>query len=78
MLIGLEKAQFPVAHVHALCTDDAVIGTWFYVMDMVEGRIFWDATLPDVPRGDRPAYFDAMNTTIAEFGAGLRPRGHVS
>jgi aminoglycoside phosphotransferase (APT) family kinase protein len=65
VLIGLAKADFPVAHVHALCTDEAVIGSWFYVMDMVEGRIFWDATLPDVPRDERPSYYDAMNATIA-------------
>lgn len=65
VLRGLERAGFPVAHVHGLCTDDEVIGTWFYVMDMVEGRIFWDAALPEVPASDRPAYFDAMNGTIA-------------
>ena len=65
VLIGLEKASFPVAHVHALCTDEAVIGTWFYVMEMVEGRVFWDAELPDVPRDERPAYYDAMNAAIA-------------
>ncbi|WP_176598022.1 phosphotransferase [Sphingobium sp. 15-1] len=65
VLVALEKADFPVAHVHALCTDDAIIGTGFYVMDMVEGRIFWDATLPNIAAVDRPAYFDAMNETIA-------------
>ncbi|KQX26290.1 MULTISPECIES: phosphotransferase [unclassified Sphingomonas] len=65
VLTGLEKAGFPVAHVHALCTDDAVIGTWFYIMDMVEGRVFWDARLPEVAAADRPAYFDAMNATVA-------------
>ncbi len=65
VLIGLEKADFPVAHVHALCTDESVIGTWFYIMDLVEGRIFWDATIPEVPAADRPAYFDAMNATMA-------------
>lgn len=65
VLTGLEKASFPVAHVHALCTDDSVIGTWFYIMDLVEGRIFWDATIPQVSTAERPAYFDAMNATIA-------------
>jgi aminoglycoside phosphotransferase (APT) family kinase protein len=65
VLIGLEKASFPVAHVHALCTDESVIGTWFYIMDLVEGRIFWDATIPEVPAAERPAYFDAMNATMA-------------
>ena len=38
VLRAVESARFPVPHVHALCTDDAVIGSWFYVMDMVDGR----------------------------------------
>jgi len=67
VLTALHGAGFPVARVHSLCTDDAVIGTWFYVMDMVEGRIFWDATFPDASREERPAYFDAMNATIAQL-----------
>jgi len=65
VLSRLGAAGFPVAHVHGLCTDDAVIGTWFYVMDMVEGRIFWDATFPGVSQTERPACFDAMNATMA-------------
>jgi aminoglycoside phosphotransferase (APT) family kinase protein len=67
VLTGLAKAGFPVAHVHGLCTDDDVIGTWFYVMEMVEGRIFWDATLPEIATAERPLYFDAMNATIAQL-----------
>jgi aminoglycoside phosphotransferase (APT) family kinase protein len=69
VLQALAKADFPVARVHALCTDDDVIGTWFYVMDMVEGRIFWDATFSAVPWTERAAYFDAMNATIAALHA---------
>ena len=65
VMIGLGRADFPVPGVHGICTDDSVIGTWFFVMDMVEGRIFWDATFPGVSREERPAYFDAMNRTIA-------------
>ncbi|MCK9541435.1 MAG: phosphotransferase [Novosphingobium sp.] len=67
VLTALHGAGFPVARVHGLCTDESVIGTWFYVMDMVEGRIFWDATFPEVAREDRAAYFDAMNATIAQL-----------
>jgi aminoglycoside phosphotransferase (APT) family kinase protein len=67
VLNGLAKANFPVAHVHGLCTDESVIGTWFYVMDMVEGRIFWDATVPGVSNGERAAIFDAMNDVIARL-----------
>ena len=65
VMTGLGRADFPVPGVHGICTDDSVIGTWFFVMDMVEGRIFWDATFPGVSREERPAYFDAMNRTIA-------------
>tara|TARA_R110000782_G_scaffold35821_1_gene85594 strand:+ start:1349 stop:2413 length:1065 start_codon:yes stop_codon:yes gene_type:complete len=67
VLSALEKVDFPVAHIYGLCTDDSVLGTWFYVMEMVEGRIFWDATIPEVGRGDRAAYFDAMNATLAQL-----------
>ncbi|MBB4613591.1 phosphotransferase [Novosphingobium taihuense] len=67
VLAALGSVGFPVAHVHGLCTDDSVIGSWFYVMEMVEGRIFWEATFPDVPAAERPAYFDAMNATIAQL-----------
>jgi aminoglycoside phosphotransferase (APT) family kinase protein len=65
VLTALDKASFPVAKVYGLCTDERVLGTWFYIMEMVEGRIFWDATLPEVAREDRPVYFDAMNETVA-------------
>jgi aminoglycoside phosphotransferase (APT) family kinase protein len=65
VLSALGRADFPVAHVHGLCLDDDVIGSWFYVMEMVEGRIFWDATFPEVSRDERGAYFDTMNGTIA-------------
>ncbi len=64
---AVEQVGFPVPHVYGLCIDDQVLGTWFYVMDMVEGRIFWDTRFPDVPRPIRPAYFDAMNATIAQL-----------
>ena len=67
VLTALGGIGFPVPHIFGLCTDDAVIGSWFYVMDMVEGRIFWDATFPEVSREERPAYFDAMNETIARL-----------
>ncbi len=65
VLSALGGIGFPVARVFGLCTDESVIGSWFYVMDMVEGHIFWDATFPTVSNAERPAYFDAMNATIA-------------
>ena len=67
VLTALHAQGFPVARVYGLCTDESVIGTWFYVMEMVEGRIFWDATVPGVSNGERATIFDAMNATIAQL-----------
>jgi aminoglycoside phosphotransferase (APT) family kinase protein len=64
---ALGRQGFPVARALALCLDEAVIGTAFYVMEMVEGRIIWDATFPDVPDAERPLYFDAMNAALARL-----------
>src|SRR5690606_17509369 len=81
VMSALGSSGFPVPKVYAICTDDAVIGTWFFVMELVEGRIFWDATFPDISCEERPAYFDAMNATIAQLhgidyeAAGLKDYG---
>jgi len=65
ILTALESVDYPVPHVHGLCTDDGVVGTWFYVMDFAAGRIVWDAAFPNVSHADRPLYLDAMNATLA-------------
>jgi aminoglycoside phosphotransferase (APT) family kinase protein len=65
VLKALADTDVPVARVYGVCEDETVIGTPFYVMELVEGRVFWDATFPDVSPADRPLYFDAMNATIA-------------
>jgi aminoglycoside phosphotransferase (APT) family kinase protein len=62
---ALGQQRFPVAQVYGLCEDESLIGTPFYVMDMVEGRIFWEAEMPGLSRVDRAAAFDSMNATIA-------------
>jgi aminoglycoside phosphotransferase (APT) family kinase protein len=67
VISSLAGQGFPVAEAFGLCADDDVIGTSFYVMALVEGRIFWDATFPEVSAGERHLYFDAMNETIASL-----------
>ena len=62
---ALGQTDVPVPRVFGTCEDEGVIGSEFFVMDMVEGRIFWDAAFRDVPQGERASYFDAMNKTIA-------------
>jgi aminoglycoside phosphotransferase (APT) family kinase protein len=65
VMSALGATGFPVPHVHGLCEDENVIGTPFFVMDMVEGRIVWDPTFPGLSAAERSAHFDAMNATIA-------------
>ena len=65
VIAALGDQAFPVARVYGLCEDESVIGTPFYVMDMVDGRIFWEARLPGLSREERGAAFDSMNATIA-------------
>ena len=67
VITALHGAGFPVARTYGLCTDESVIGTWFYVMDCVDGRVIWDTSFPDVSREQRRAYFDAMNATMAQL-----------
>jgi len=67
VITALGSTGFPVARTYGLCTDDGVIGTWFYVMDMVEGRIFWDQTLPQYGPTERHGIFTAKIKTLADL-----------
>lgn len=65
VISALADTSVPVPTVFGICEDDAVVGSAFYIMELVEGRIFWDAAFSEVPIDERAAYFDAMNDTIA-------------
>ncbi|MGH8798632.1 MAG: phosphotransferase [Casimicrobiaceae bacterium] len=65
VISALAGSDVPVALTHCLCLDDTVIGTAFYVMDFVAGRIFWDPLLPGMTRSQRHAIFAEMNRVIA-------------
>jgi aminoglycoside phosphotransferase (APT) family kinase protein len=65
ILAALQGSAVPVPTVRALCEDESIIGVAFYVMDFVEGRIFRDATLPEVPASERRAYFMEANRVLA-------------
>jgi len=64
VLAALEGSEVPVAIARGLCLDETVIGTAFYIMDYVEGRIFWDSKLPECERTDRAAIFAEMNRVL--------------
>jgi aminoglycoside phosphotransferase (APT) family kinase protein len=67
VITALGKTDVPVAKTYGLCTDDTVIGTWFYIMDCVDGRVIWGPTFPDVSRDERPKYFAAMVDALAKL-----------
>jgi aminoglycoside phosphotransferase (APT) family kinase protein len=62
---ALAASGVPVPKVFALCDDPAVIGTEFFLMEYVPGRVFWDATLPGVAPRERAALYDELNRVIA-------------
>jgi len=64
---GLHGTGFPVARQYGLCTDDAVIGSWFYVMDCVDGRTIWDGAMPGATPAFRRATYFAMVDTLARL-----------
>ena len=66
---ALKDSDVPVPAMHLLCEDDSLIGTSFYVMDHIEGRVFRDPSLRGIPPADRAAIYDAMNDTLARLHA---------
>ncbi len=62
---ALAGSGVPVARMHLLCTDEAVIGRAFYVMEFMDGRVLWDQALPGMAPAERGAIYDEMNRVIA-------------
>jgi len=65
VMAALAKAGFPVPRMFCLCEDESVIGRAFFIMDCVEGRIFWEQGLPGKSNAERAAIYDEMNRVIA-------------
>ena len=65
VMAALAKTDVPVARMVALCEDETVIGTAFYLMEYVEGRILWDPTLPGMSPEERHAHYDELNRVLA-------------
>ena len=65
VISALAKTDVPVAKAYALCEDPSVIGTAFYIMDCVEGRIIWDPLLPGMTNEERVAHYSELNRVMA-------------
>jgi aminoglycoside phosphotransferase (APT) family kinase protein len=85
---ALENTDVPVPRAYLLCEDTGVIGTAFFVMDFVPGRIYLEPILPGMTRDDRAAVYDSIDDTMARLhkvdfrAVGLgdygRPDGYIS
>jgi aminoglycoside phosphotransferase (APT) family kinase protein len=67
VITALGGTGVPVPRTYLLCEDAAVVGTPFYVMDFVRGRIFADPMMPGITREERAAIYDAMNDVLARL-----------
>ena len=64
---GLHGTDVPVPRMLGLCEDESVIGRAFYVMEFMEGRVFWDQSLPGCSHQERAAIYDEMNRVISSL-----------
>ncbi len=67
VISALHAQGFPVARPVLYCSDEAVAGTAFYVMDFVDGRVFWEPQMPSSDPAERAAVYDDMNAVLARL-----------
>ena len=67
VMSALQNTNVPTAKTYALCTDDDVIGTWFYVMEYLDGRVIWDSTAGPYTPQERGEIWDAANDALAKL-----------
>jgi aminoglycoside phosphotransferase (APT) family kinase protein len=72
VLRALHGGLAPVARPLHLCEDASIVGAMFYVMEFVDGRIFWDPSLPEIAPADRAAYYDGIIDAMAALH-GIEP-----
>lgn len=67
VMSALAGSGFPVPEPLAMCFDEEVIGSQFYVMRFVPGRVFFDIAMPDLSGDERAAVYDSVNATLARL-----------
>ncbi|MCY0146935.1 phosphotransferase family protein [Hoeflea sp. G2-23] len=64
---ALADNDVPVPKVFGLSQEHSVIGRMYFVMELVEGHIFWDPALPEMTKAERAAVYDGMNDVLARL-----------
>jgi len=67
VITALRDSGVPVPRTYVLCEDPAIIGTSFYLMDCVHGRVFADPLLPDITPDERRTLYDAFSTVLTRL-----------
>jgi len=65
VMTALAGTDVPVPRTYLLCEDESVIGSVFFLMEFVDGRVLWDPSLPELDKTQRGAIFDQMNRVLA-------------
>ena len=69
LLSALHPTGLPVPEPLAYCDDPAVVGSSFYVMQRVDGRIFWNGALDEIQSSERRPIYEALVGTLAQLHA---------
>ncbi|MAZ88394.1 MAG: phosphotransferase family protein [Cellvibrionaceae bacterium] len=67
VMSALRETPVPVAQAFHLCDDDSIIGSMFYLMEYIDGRVLWDPTLPEATQAERRQIYNEMNRVLAEL-----------
>lgn len=67
VMTALKNSSVPVPAVHLLCEDNSIIGSKFFIMDFLDGQIFWDPGLPGLTKYERKTIFFEMLHALTEL-----------
>jgi aminoglycoside phosphotransferase (APT) family kinase protein len=67
VISALFAQGFPVAEPVHYCADESIVGTAFFLMAHVEGRVFWEPHMPASDPAERALVYGAMNATLARL-----------
>ncbi len=65
LMDALAGSDVPVPRMLCLCEDESIIGCAFYIMEFMQGRIWWEQSLPDMRPAERAAIYAEMNRVLA-------------
>lgn len=67
IMSALKNTKVPVPQTYTICEDQSIIGTSFYIMEFVDGRVLWEPMLPNMRPAERRKIYANMNSAIAKL-----------